>query len=132
VARFGIVGIVATAVYPAVSLAIVWSGLGGAIVATVLGHLAAGVVSYFGHLRYSFKVESEHAVFLRRFLVLAFAMLGLNIGITWLSTSVLSFPPIVPIATVAVLIPVMNYLCSRFWVFYPGLTPTADKRGVES
>jgi putative flippase GtrA len=121
--RFGIVGIVVTLVYGFVTFALVSSSLANAVSATVIGHITAGLVSYFGHLRFSFAVNPEHRTFLWRFLVIAAAMFAVNIAITWLFTSVLGVSYVISIATVAILIPLMNYLCNRLWVFSPGLGP---------
>jgi putative flippase GtrA len=121
--RFGIVGIGAALVYAGVAALVVESGMGGPIVATVAGHLIAGFVSYFGHLRFSFAVDPDHQGFAWRFLVIAMIAFAMNIGVTFLFTSVLGMSYRVSVAVVTVLIPITNYLCNRFWVFLPGLEP---------
>lgn len=126
--RFGAVGIFATIVYPVVTLGVVSIGA-NAILATSIGHIAAGVVSYLGHLRYSFRVAPDHGFYLRRFFVAAAAMFAGNLAITWLFISVLGLSSVVSVAVVGVLIPIVNYLCSRFWVFRPGLEPSTGNRG---
>jgi putative flippase GtrA len=62
-------------------------------------------------------------VFVWRFLLIAIATFSINIGVTWLLTSVLGSSHRISIAVVTVLIPITNYLCNRFWVFHPRLKP---------
>jgi putative flippase GtrA len=126
-ARFGIIGALAGVVYAVVTFLIVAAGLGGPVAATIIGHLAAGFVSYFGHLHYSFAVEPDHRVFLWRFVVIAVVAFAANIGTTWLFTVALKLSYIYSIVVVMVLIPVVNYVCNRFWIFRSGLAPLASE-----
>jgi putative flippase GtrA len=121
IARFGIVGILAAIVYAVVTALIVQTGLGLPLVATVIGHLVAGTVSYLGHLYFSFAVVPDHRTFLYRFVLITAAALALNVGVTWLLTQRLGMSYWIAIGAVTVLIPAMNYLCNRLWVFQPGI-----------
>jgi len=121
--RFGIVGTLSAMVYALLTFAVDSSGLTNAVFGTIVGHVAASFVSYFGHLHFSFAVDPDHRTFSWRFFIVAAAMFILNITITWLFTSILGLSYVVAIATVTVLIPVVNYFCNRYWVFMPGLVP---------
>lgn len=120
--RFGIVGALAGIVYAVITYLIVAAGISEPIAATIVGHLAAGFVSYLGHLHYSFGVEPDHRVFLWRFAVIAALAFTANIGTTWLFTGVLKLSYVYSILVVMVLIPIVSYLCNRFWIFKSGLT----------
>jgi putative flippase GtrA len=128
--RFGIVGILAAALYAAVTSAIIETGIANPIAATIIGHLAAGVVSYVGHLHFSFAVNPDHQIFLWRFLVVAAVAFAVNIGLTWLFTIALGLPYVVAVATVTVLVPIINYVCNRYWVFLPGLKALSNAGGT--
>jgi putative flippase GtrA len=119
IARFGIVGGLALVLYVAVTSSIVQSGIASPIVATIVGHLAAGLVSYFGHLYFSFAVTPNHQAFLWRFAVVAAAAFAMNIGVSWLFTMIIGLPYLVAVGTVAVLMPIINYFFNRYWVFLP-------------
>ena len=121
--RFGIVGTLAAMVYALLTFAVDSSGLTNAVFGTIVGHVAASFVSYFGHLHFSFAVDPDHRTFLWRFFIVAAAMFIMNITITWLFTSILGFSYVLAIATVTILIPVVNYFCNRYWVFVPSLVP---------
>jgi putative flippase GtrA len=120
-ARFGIVGTAAALCYASTSFLIVWSGLGSSISATIIGHVAAALISYYGHLHFSFQVEPNHRRFVWRFLVVALTTFALNLILTWSLTSILHAPYQVPIAVVTVVLPVASYLVNRLWVFDPGI-----------
>ena len=119
--RFSAVGALAAAVYALTTFLVVALGLGQPLAATIIGHVGAGFVSYFGHLHYSFAVEPDHRVFLWRFVAIAVVALAVNITVTWLFTVVFKHSYISSIAVVTVLIPVVNYLSNRFWIFSSGL-----------
>jgi putative flippase GtrA len=123
--RFGIVGIAATLVYAGVTYLVVETGVAKPIMASVIGQLTAGFISYFGHLRFSFAVDPDHKSFVWRFLVIAAVTFAMNIGVTFLLTEVLGLSYRVSIVVVTVLIPITNYLCNRFWVFHSGLKSLA-------
>jgi putative flippase GtrA len=130
VLRFGVVGIAATLVYIAAAMfADEWLGF-TAVAGAIVGQAASTAVSYFGHLHYSFRVKSDHRVFLWRFVLIALLALALNIGVSWALTDVFGISHRIAIAVLAVLIPITNYLCNRFWVFLPGSRQTTNE--VES
>jgi putative flippase GtrA len=119
--RFGIVGVAAALVYAAVTALAVETDVASPIVAAVAGYLIAGFVSYFGHLRFSFAVDPDHHIFARRFLLIAIITFAMNIGITFLLTSVLGMTYRISIVVLTVVLPITSFLCNRFWVFHPGL-----------
>ena len=127
--RFGIVGILATLVYVLVTLAVVASGLANPIVASVIGQTTSAFVSYFAHLHYSFGVPPQHRLFVWRFLVVAVITYLANIIVTYLLTKVFGISYLISIAAVMILIPILNYICNRLWVFMPGLAgPLEDRK----
>jgi len=124
--RFGLIGLAATAVYAVVAAAGNEIFLVPAIAASIIGQAAATSVSYFGHSSFSFQVKTSHRDFLWRFLVISALTFGLNIIVTWLIVDVAKLSPRIAIAVVTVLVPLVNYLCNRFWVFRRGLTQASE------
>lgn len=119
--RFGIVGIAATVTYACATFAAVEWFAFSPVIASILGQLIAGGVSYFGHALYSFRVRSDNGVFRRRFVVIAIVTFATNGLVTWLLTDVMGVSYRISIAIVTVLIPITNYLANRLWVFQPGM-----------
>jgi putative flippase GtrA len=99
--------------------------------ASILGQGISAAVSYFGHLWFSFQVKTNHRTFLWRFLVIAAVTFGLNAAVTYLFTHVFGISNRVTIMVVTILIPLVNYLCNRLWVFRPGLRTSLNHRGLE-
>jgi putative flippase GtrA len=121
--RFGLVGICVTLVFLVAST--VANEVFGIppVLAAIVGQTAAIAVSYMGHSLFSFRVKADHSRFLSRYLVIVVLLLGIALGLTWLITDLAGFSPRIATTAVAVLIPIINYLCNRFWVFSPGLAP---------
>ena len=128
IVRFGGVGILATLVYMAATfVAVEWVGV-AAVMASLLGQLASTAVSYFGHLYYSFGVAADHRSYLWRFLAVAVVTFSLNGFVTYLLTDIIGVSYRASVVVVAILIPLANYLCNRFWVFRSGLRALGFKK----
>jgi putative flippase GtrA len=125
--RFSLIGICATFVYILVSILANEILRITAVPASILAQLASFVVSYFGHSVYSFRVKADHSVFLWRFALITSLTFVLATSATWLVADVGRLSPRVAIAVVAVLIPLVSYLCNRFWVFAPGLMSSSRR-----
>jgi putative flippase GtrA len=121
IGRFGLVGITATLVYAASSLLSVRELGVTTVVGTTIGYLLSTIISYFGHMGFSFSVESDHGDYLPKFALLSVISYGINVGMVILIVDYLQFPYSVAVAVLTVMIPIINYLLSRFWVFRRGL-----------
>jgi putative flippase GtrA len=119
--RFGLVGVVATAVYSVVALLAIQGLDLSPIFGSALGCTASIAVSYYGHTLYSFRVEINHAAFLWRFLSVAAASFIIATGVMWLLTDLMDVSYLLSVGIIAVLVPITNYVCNRFWIFRPGL-----------
>lgn len=119
--RFGIVGIVATLVYAGATLFAIEILHLAPVLSSIVGQLTATGVSYFGHSMFSFAVQADHKTYLSRFLVILLLTFALNASVTWLLSDVLQISHRISVAVVTVLIPLVNFVCNRYWVFLPGL-----------
>ena len=114
-------GICATLVYVLFSLVAIDKLRISPVTTSILAQAAGFCVSYIGHSIYSFRVKTNHRVYLWRFTAITGVTFVLATGTMWLITDVARLSPRIGIAIVAVLIPAVSYLCNRFWVFMPGL-----------
>jgi putative flippase GtrA len=128
--RFGIVGIAATAVYASSAFLAIEALHVPPVRGSVIAQLAATGVSYFGHTLYSFRVKLDHRTYLWRFVLIAAVAFAVNVAVTWLLAEALGLSYRVTIAAVTILIPIVNYVCNRFWVFMPGLLPLTETTGT--
>ena len=125
--RFGLVGVTSAAAYFFVSSMFVAIDFAGPVGATTVGQAASALISYFGHLHFSFAVEPDHHRFFWRFLTAALAMFLLNVGLTWLLAHRFQLPYSLVFAIVTVVLATMGYLAGRLWIFVPRrATPPQD------
>jgi putative flippase GtrA len=128
--RFGLTGVVATTVYATVSLLAIEAFGAAPIAGSILGYATAIGVSFYGHSLFSFRVGLDHGTALRRFLVLAAASFVLSTMLMWLIADIMGLSPRIAVAVIAVVIPINNYVCNRFWVFREGLSPASDRAAL--
>jgi putative flippase GtrA len=124
-ARFSIVGVVATVLHIGVAMIAVAAAGANPTVAAMIGFTAAFAVSYFGHFRFTFAASGRHRDYLLKFAVSSLASLVLSTGTVWVATAILGIDYKPALFALAVIVPVCNYLVNRFWVF---LQPGADLR----
>jgi putative flippase GtrA len=122
-ARFSVVGAVATVVHIGVAMIAVAAAGANPTVAAMIGFTAAFAVSYFGHFRFTFAASGRHRDYLLKFAVSSLASLVLSTGMVWVATAILGIDYKPSLIALAVIVPVCNYLVNRFWVF---LQPGAD------
>lgn len=123
VLRFGLVGGTATLTYLVAALISGEVFHLAPLVASTVGLLASCGVSYIGHCAFSFRVASDHRLYLPRFLVMAVIAYVTQLTAMAIITDLLLLPYQYGVAAVVVMIPLVNYAVSRLWVFGPGLRP---------
>jgi putative flippase GtrA len=94
--------------------------------ASLIGFIVANPFSYFGHKLVTFMVPGRDAFEAARFVVSALIGLALASAIPYVLIDWLSVPRIAALATVVIVIPIVNYLAMRFWVFAHGLQKKVD------
>jgi putative flippase GtrA len=115
--RFGSVGIAATLLYAAVAWSLTAGARIGAAPASVLAYGLAGMFSYLGHKRFTFRSSAAHAAEAPKFIVASMLGAGVATAAPLVLTDRLGLPPIVAIAFACVVIPLMNYLILDLLVF---------------
>jgi putative flippase GtrA len=124
-ARFFAVGTIATIVHIGVAMIVVADAGANPTVGAMIGFIAAFMVSYFGHFRFSFAASGRYRDYLLKFAVSSLASFLLSTAAVWVATGILGIDYKPALIALAIIVPVCNYLVNRFWVF---LQP----RGVSS
>ena len=124
-ARFFAVGTIATIVHIGVAMIVVAAAGANPTVGAMIGFVAAFMVSYFGHFRFSFAASGRYRDYLLKFAVSSLASFLLSTAAVWVATAILGIDYKLALIALAIIVPVCNYLVNRFWVF---LQP----RGVSS
>lgn len=116
--RFSLVGIMATSTYVVGATALIWLGV-PALTASLVSYLAGVVVSLFGQMKFTFRVERPTPGNYVKFIVLSSTGLAFAQGVI-LTFSLMGWPPILAVAANCALIPAATFLAGRFWVFSNG------------
>jgi len=114
---FLIVGLAATAVHAAASLAAKEFAELSAIAATTTGYLCAIGVSYLGNARFTFGRPVLHGAQFARFLVVSLIGFAANLAITHLLSDRLHWPFVATLAVIVVVIPALSFTASKLWAF---------------
>jgi len=116
--RFGIVGLLATAVHAtAYGDLVVRHGI-GPLQATGAAFVVAFGISFCGHRYWTFAHHrSAFTASLFRFLTASLIGLCSNALIAWTLVDALHLPPLTPLIGVLLITPVIVFLLSRLWAF---------------
>jgi putative flippase GtrA len=131
--RFSAVGGLTTCVHIGVAMVAVSAAGANPTVGAMIGFVAAFLVSYIGHFRFTFAVAGRYRDYLLKFAVSSSGSFCLSTGAVWVATAILGINYKLALIALAVIVPVCNYLVNRFWVFFePGGGPTRTLEIVTS
>ncbi len=85
--------------------------------ATIIAWIISVLVSYFGHIHFSYKVTAKHKTMSYRFmLMLAFHFLQ-TAGITYILSETFELPYLTTTIVTVLLTPITTYPIGKYWVF---------------
>jgi putative flippase GtrA len=120
-ARFSLVGGVATAVYILAAMAAVELAGTGPIAGATIGFCASFAVSYVGHFHFTFAMPGRYRDYVLKFAVSSVAAFLFSTLAMWIASRLLKIDYRIALVAIAIIIPVCSYLVNRFWVFlHPG------------
>ncbi|RWX68797.1 GtrA family protein [Mesorhizobium sp. M4B.F.Ca.ET.089.01.1.1] len=121
ISRFAVIGGASTLVYAVCALALSRGGTGTAMLpataASVVAYAIAGLFSYAGHKYFTFMSAGAHAFELPRFALLNAMGLATAIALPVVLTERLGMPAAIPIVLTCIVVPLVNYIVLRRWVF---------------
>jgi putative flippase GtrA len=117
IARFGVIGIVASLLHIAVALGLIEIGALGVYGANAFAFGVALIASYVGHHRWTFDRRGGHGEHFPRFVATALLGFVLNQGIIALSIEVFGLPYWIGILIVVAIVPAIVYLLCKLWAF---------------
>jgi putative flippase GtrA len=117
VLRFAVSGGLATATHVLVFVLLVeWLAV-RPVLAAAPAFMVALFVSYGMNYHWTFSASGLHRVLLPRFVVVALLGLALNLGITYAVVDVAHYWYGYALLMVVLLVPLVTFLLSKFWVF---------------
>ena len=121
-ARFGVVGLLATAVHAGVYMATVKPLLLTPLPANFAGFGCAFLLSFLGHRHWTFAAQAAGTSTVRslpRFLATSLLGLGSNTFLTWLLTEYFKLPAESALLGILFVTPLLTFICSKYWAFAP-------------
>jgi putative flippase GtrA len=115
--RFSIVGVLATGVYIIATIIAVEAGGVAPIVGATIGYCASFLVSYIGHLRFTFAVPGRYRDYFLKAVVGSAAAFFVGTTVMWMATKIIRIDYRVALVAVAIIVPICSYLVNRFWIF---------------
>jgi len=116
-ARFSAVGTIATVAHIVVAAILVAAAGANPTVGAMIGFVAAFMVSYFGHFRFTFAASGRYRDYLLKFAISSLASFLLSTGAVWVATAILGIDYKPALIALGIIVPLCNYLMNRFWVF---------------
>ena len=117
VVRYGVAGLVATAIYfGAVVLLVERVGV-APVPAAVVATMIVIVSSYIINRIFVFNTNRAHSSAFARFVVASLLGIALNAGLMYLATRVLAWPYIAGAVLTTAVVPPLNFLVNYFWAF---------------
>ena len=114
---FGVVGILATAVHVAVAYIAKSLGDYPPQLANLFGFLTAFLVSYFGHMHFTFQPQASSDRYFRRFLILSGLSFLTSSSVVYFLINTLGVDFIWAMVGVAVIVPGVSFVVAKFWAF---------------
>lgn len=125
-ARFGIVGVLSTLAYMAITNALVASGTAGPALAAGVGYLVVVPINYLMHRSFSFRSSRSHRSAGHRYLLVHMCNIAGTMGVMHVVTSMLHLDYRIGIVLTAVLVPVAVFVLLDRWVFPPTRDTSPD------
>ena len=116
-ARFGVIGLAATALHVILVLALVEGPGLPVLLANGIAFSAALALSYAGNHGWTFRARGRHGRHFPRFVAIALIGLALNQAIMAAAVSGLDLDYRLGLAAVVVVVPVLSFLANRAWAF---------------
>jgi len=127
--RFGVIGLLATAIHITVAYFAERLGSLSPQLANLSGFSAAFLVSYFGHMQYTFQPQGSSDRYFRRFLILSIISFLISSYLVFALTVELGVDFLWVLASVAVIVPSINFIVAKFWAFTEMASDEDDQYG---
>lgn len=117
--RYGVVGLINTAVHFLTTIALVEIGDFNPVPASVAGFLLAVLVSFLLNSRWTFGQTDRMLERLLKFSAVSIFGMCLNTGVMYLAVETLNMHYLVGLLLVVFIVPPSNFLLNYFWSFRP-------------
>ena len=127
--RFGVIGLLATAIHITMAYFAESYGTLSPQLANLTGFMAAFLISYIGHLRYTFQPQGRSGGYFRRFLILSVLSFMASSYVVYALTVKLGVDFLWTLTVVAVVVPSISFIAAKFWAFTEAVQEKDDRYG---
>ena len=117
--RFAVIGGMSTLIYAVVALILAQPRSIGmpAVTASAFGYGAGAIFSYCGHRFVTFMSDGAVGFEIARFVGATAVGFMLSTGLAVILSDLVGLPPFVPVAVASILVPILNFIILRKFVF---------------
>jgi len=116
IAKFGIVGVIATTIHILTAYFVQKTGVAEQL-ANFAGFLCAATFSFCGNLFFTFRAKGSFRDYIKRFVVVSGSNYFASAGLIFVLTQKLGFPFEVSLLGMILTIPAISFLVQKLWVF---------------
>lgn len=116
-AKFGFVGLLATAIHAAMLFFLVEKLGAGPVLASIPSFLTALAISFLINHHWTFVVKGAYGRYFSRYAAVSVAGLLLNIAIMYATVSLLQLSYVAGLGLVIIFVPMFSFLLQRYWTF---------------
>ncbi len=127
--RFATIGLLATAIHITVAYFAESYGALSPQLANLAGFIAAFLISYIGHLRYTFQRQGGSDRYFRRFLILSAFNFVASSYVIYALTVKLGVDFLWALTVVAVVVPSISFIAAKFWAFNEAVQDNDNQYG---
>lgn len=117
VVRYGLAGLLATAIYSGVVVLLVEVVHTNAVPASVIATVVVMISSYVVNRRFVFDTDRPHASSFPRFAIATLVSIALNAGIMHLATGILGWRYVFGLLIATAVVPPVNFVVNYLWAF---------------
>lgn len=115
-ARFGLVGILATAIYLIIAVILPEYSISPTLAAAIASIVSVGF-SYLGHHSFTFSKSGLHEFYLPRFLIVSTLLSAVATATTFIMTNFFGLSANNAAVVVAIFYPIFSFALNNLWVF---------------
>lgn len=126
-ARYGLVGVLATLVHFSVVVMLVELLHMDPVISNVPAFFTGFLVSYYSNRSWTFAGSGGRSGCLPKYLLVQIVGLGLNLGIMFLTVNVLKWSYIVGLCLALLCAALVTFLLNKYWTFLPATVGLAKR-----
>src|SRR5690606_33813932 len=124
--KYGLVGLVGTAIQTSTLIILVELYSFRPIFASIIGFIGSLIVSFILNLKWTFQVSENKAQLFIKYVIVSISGLILNVSIMFIFVDIFGGWYIWAQIIVIIIVPIVNFIMNRFWAFSNKTAPNGN------